>query len=318
LTSNNKKSKKPIEKIVDVETGEVITTESDPEPTLPDIDFVSQSLMTLDDLRRLSTQEYLAECSRQYHLPVTQQASLLVSQQTPTPMGVKMAVDAARANLLPLSAIALIPAGNTLKPYVTALGIGIKLQRDPRGIKRIQTTPTVYPTEENGYTCVAHAEIEFMDGSYFDNWSMHSAKSESNKNANADNIFKKCITQAWRRAGLIAIALNLPSAEDYREWRDIDILDPKVIILGQETASTKTNNEYPVSISSFLKKCQEIGIALGDALDILDVDNLKSITDWKSAWDKILTETKKAKENESKTVDGEITEITETTEEAVA
>jgi hypothetical protein len=129
--------------------------------------------------------------------------------------GVQQAIEMSRAYNIPLRAIAFIPAGNDMIPYITADGMMWAYRIDPRGAAGIHTEIVQYPDPESSVQMVvAKAVVTFKDGSTYENYGVATSAQRANKDMDVGDLIMKALTKSVRRAIHLAVGMPFPVFED--------------------------------------------------------------------------------------------------------
>lgn len=153
----------------------------------------------------------------QYRLRWEKQREMIKSSMPLTEAGTKIAVRTARSFLLPLHGIDMIPVGKggQMIPYVNAEGIRFKLWLDPRGYKSADCEIIHWPTKDEPWV-VVKGKVEFGDGSTYQNF----GAVDCQPGPGVSNSLLKATTKSYRRAGISAVGVALPIAEEYYDYVD--------------------------------------------------------------------------------------------------
>ena len=145
-----------------------------------------------------------------------QQRSLIRCNHSLSEDEVRVTVEVARAHLLPVSALGLVPSKNGLRPCITKEGLLWRLHNDQKGLQGIESEVIQWASEENGFVAKAKCTVN-IGGSTFVDYAQHSRAGEVDPDITADEITQKCIDGARHRAGKIACGVALPSYEELLE-----------------------------------------------------------------------------------------------------
>lgn len=224
-----------------------------------------------------------AQLKDQYALPLDQVRQLIRSEQTPTDVALRQAVEVAKMFGVPLQGINLIPSRNGINVYINADGIRWKLHTDPRGLKCVETHIIQIPTRDNPLAIV-EGRIEFKDGASFTNIGAVVVDGDNKGGKgkwNEADALMKAATKAKRRAGQDAVGTTLPTYEDFIEYRDTEMKD----ITPMLTVAQSVNGDSPKTLSEFLVKLNASGIDVDAACQKLQVTAITEVKDYKAAWE---------------------------------
>ena len=225
----------------------------------------------------------------QYRLRWEKQRELIKSSMPLTEAGTKIAVRTARSFLLPLHGIDMIPVGKGGQqvPYVNAEGIRFKLWLDPRGYKSSDCDIIHWPTKDEPWV-VVKGKVEFADGSVYHNF----GAVDCQPGPGVSHALLKSKTKAYRRAGISAVGVALPVAEEYYDYADeqrqlgkpVDAIDVEY-----REAQQRSIIE-PKNLAELLAWIEQVGHTTDEAVQIageyaaMAQDILATVKKLKGAW----------------------------------
>jgi len=157
-----------------------------------------------------STWEFL---KKEYSLSLQQQKALIRCEHNLSEEEVRSGVQVARAHMIPVSALALIPSKNGFRPHVTSEGVMWKVHNDPRGLDKIEPDVIQWAEEDNNYCAKVKCTIT-LGGKDFVDFSQNSKGSDNESSLGGEQVTRECIDQAIKRACKVAVGLSLPVYEE--------------------------------------------------------------------------------------------------------
>lgn len=158
------------------------------------------------------------QLEEQYNLPIKDVVQLIRSEAPLTEVGAKLALRVAQSFGLPLQGINVITTSRGVtNVYVNADGIRWRVHTDDRGIAASTGEITHRPTKDEPWF-EAVGTVKFKDGSEFTNIGVVGVN--LNNSMEVANGAMKAITKAKRRAGVDAVGVALPIAEDFLEYAE--------------------------------------------------------------------------------------------------
>ena len=224
----------------------------------------------------------------QYALSWEEQRNLIRSETPLNEKGVQLALRVARTFGLPLQGVNIINTKNGPQVYVNADGLRWRLHTDSRGIKRSEASITHRPTKDEPWF-EATAIIEMGDGSIYTNIGCVYCLPGSQS---AANDAMKSVTKSLRRAGIGAVGVALPIAEEYLEWVDEQRVAKSTIEGEFRDVSPQPSQKDPITLSELFLWAEQQSHTVDDVVSVVgDLSMAASdvggaLTKLKDAWKK--------------------------------
>ena len=244
------------------------------------------ALIDAKDARKL----LFKQLDEQYTLPWKEQAALIRSETPMTERGIALALRVARSFGLPLQGLNIITnKRGEANVYVNADGLRWRLHTDPRGIRNSTAEVIHRPTTTEPWVEVK-ATITMGDGSEYTNF----GAVDCIPGSGVSNALLKSVTKAKRRAGVDAVGVALPIAEDFLEWVDeerkagkkVDIIDAEYKEMqSTPVAEPKNLAELFVWIEQHSHTIDEAEAVTGMSTSDMAADVESAIAKLRAAWE---------------------------------
>jgi hypothetical protein len=231
------------------------------------------------------------QLQEQYDLPIEQVIQLIRSEAPLTKVGAMLALQVAKSFGLPLQGINVITTSRgATNVYVNADGIRWRVHTDDRGIAASTGEITHRPSKDEPWF-EAVGTVKFKDGSEFTNIGVVGV--DLNKPMDIANGAMKALTKAKRRAGVDAVGVALPIAEDFLEYAEeqrakgkaSDFIDGEFKDLSTKPiAEPSTLAEVFVWVQQHNKTIDDATAIAGD-LNIIASDVKEAVAKLKKAWE---------------------------------